>query len=78
MTRGMTRRVLLNCPCGDDRRDCGFEDQLFLVVGFEYDGIFIESLDLSHQSNPTKKENRNKDFIATHRVEVYVLNALNR
>jgi hypothetical protein len=53
------------------------EDQLFLVIGFKDDGILIESLDLSHKPDSTKQEYGDENLIATHCVEVHVLNALN-
>src|SRR6476661_1663574 len=54
------------------------EDQLLLVIRFEHDRILVEPLDLPHEANSTKQENGDEYFVATHGVEIHILNALCR
>src|SRR5438552_18321590 len=61
-----------------DRRNRVFENQLFLVVGFQNDRILIEPLDLTDQFYTAYKEDGDGDLFFAHGVEVDVLNVLGR
>ena len=63
---------------GGHRRDGVFEDQLFLIVCFENDGVFIESFDLPDQFDPADEKNRDGQFFPPDRVEVDILDILGR
>jgi hypothetical protein len=43
----------------DDGRNGVLENQLFLIVGFEHDGILIKRTDAASQLNTAEKINRN-------------------
>lgn len=55
--------------CHDNSGDGVLEDQLFLIVGFEHDGVLIERPDTPSQFNATEKVDRNNGLIFPRGVE---------
>src|SRR5581483_9346164 len=62
----------------DDRGNGVFEDQLFLVIGFQYDRIFIEGSDTTREFYPAQQINGNERFVFTSGVEERILDILRR
>ena len=53
-----------------------FENQLILVVGLQYNRVFVKATDLSHQANAANQEDRYGNFVPSHRIEIDILNVL--
>lgn len=60
------------------RRDGVLEDELILVVGFEHYRVLVKAANLSDKANTAYQKNRYGNLIASHGVEINVLNVLGR
>lgn len=61
---------------GDDGRDGVLEDQLVLIVGFEHEGIFIETFDPTGEFDAAEKVNCNEALFFASVIEKAVLDVL--
>jgi hypothetical protein len=52
------------------------KDELFLIIGLEYDRVFIETLDPTRQLNPAHEINSEKRFFLAGVVQECLLNVL--
>src|SRR5688572_29897576 len=72
---GLQRRC--GCSLGHrDGRDGVLEDQLILIVRFQHNRVLVKPTDLPDQTNTADQENRHRNLIASHGVEIDVLNIL--
>ena len=62
----------------DDGGDGVLEDELFLIVGFEHEGILIEALDAAGKLDPTHQIDGEDNFVFSRIVQKTVLNVLRR
>src|SRR5712691_5508063 len=63
---------------GDHRRDGVFEDQLFLVVGFQNQRVFVETLDSARELHAAHQVNGENYFVLAGVVQEAILNILSR
>ena len=61
--RGVRLRTRMVGPGDYHRRNCVFENQLFLAVGFKYHGVLIEALNAAGKFHSAHEINRQERFI---------------
>jgi hypothetical protein len=54
------------------------ENELFLIVAFEHDGIFVERPDLAGEFHSAKEVNRDGRLILARRIQERILDVLRR
>ena len=70
------RRGVMHGPRGHDRRYRVFENQLFLIVGFEHHGVLVEALNAARQLHATEEVNGDYAFFFARIIEKAILYVL--
>lgn len=54
------------------------ENELFLIIRFEYDGVFVETLDPARELDPTHQVNCQERFVFSSVIEERFLDILRK